>query len=208
MKHKEVNAVMLGLAWMASLGVVFILGILSAFAFHLGPGGDVSSGSDLTLDQRELRLVIERYTGTAADMASIMSVGSGDGVPDQVEQALRAIMRTSDRDQRAMDAERLARGLPSRKVMAVIKFLQDIPANPGRNQVLGNFLELWASEDGRRAVAFATSLDAIPERELAIRAALGGWSKGQPAEAWAWVIEQAGNSRRAERWLGWPGRRR
>ena len=100
-----------------------------------------------------------------------------------------------------MDAERLARGLPSRKVMAAIKFLQETPPNPGRNQVLAQFLESWASEDGRRAVAFATSLSSIPERELAIQSALRGWSKDKAADAWAWVIEQAGNSRRAERWL-------
>lgn len=201
MKGRQVNAVMLGLGWMASLGVVFILGILSAFAFHLGPGADAGGGSDLTLEQRELMLIIERYTGTAADIGSIMSVGSGDGLTEQMENTLRAIMRSGDRDERAMDAERLARGLPSRKVMAAIKFLQETPPNPGRNQVLAQFLESWASEDGRRAVAFATSLSSIPERELAIQSALRGWSKDKAADAWAWVIEQAGNSRRAERWL-------
>ncbi|MEX0331736.1 MAG: hypothetical protein AB3N64_09970 [Puniceicoccaceae bacterium] len=201
MKRKEVNAVMLGLGWMASLGVVFVLGILSAFAFHLGPGADSSSSSDLTLEQRELMLIIERYTGVPADISSIMSVGSGDGLTEQMENTLRAIMRSGDRDERAMDAERLARGLPSRKVMAAIKFLQEIPPNPGRNQVLGQFLESWASEDGRRAVAFASSLSSIPERELATQAALRGWSKDKAADAWAWVVDQAGNSRRAERWL-------
>jgi hypothetical protein len=201
MKRKQMNAVMLGLAWMGSLGVVFILGILSAFAFHLGPGAAEGSASDLTLDQRELMLVIERYTGSPADMGIIMSVGSGEGLPEQVEQSLRAIMRTPDRDQRHMDAGRMARGLPSRKVKAAIKFLQEIPANPGRNQVLASFLELWAAEDGRRAMAFATSLESASEKELAIRAALNGWSRGQPEDAWSWVIEQAGNSRRAERWL-------
>ena len=201
MKRKQVNAVMLGLGWMATLGMVFILGILSAFAFHLGPGADSSSAGDLTMEQRELVLIIERYTGTPADIGGIMAVGSGDALTEQLENTLRAIMRSGDRDERAMDAERLARGLPSRKVMAAIKFLQEIPANPGRNQVLGQFLETWASEDGRRAVAFATSLQSISERELAIRAALRGWSKVKAADAWAWVIEQAGNSRRAKRWL-------
>jgi len=201
MKRKGVNAVMLGLAWMASLGVVFILGILSAFAFHLGPGAAEGISSDLSLEQRELMLVIERHTGRPADISRIMSVASGDELPEQVEQTLRAIIRISDRNQRQMDSIQLARGLPSRKVMAAIKFLQDIPANPSRNQVLGSFLEKWAIEDGRRAIAFATSLQSIGEREFAIRAALRGWSQGKPSDAWSWVIEQAGTTRRAERWL-------
>jgi hypothetical protein len=201
MKHKQVNAVMLGLVWMSSLGVVFVLGILSAFAFHLGPGAGEGAASDLTLEQRELMLVLERYTGESADIATIMSVASSDDLPEQVEQALRAIMRNPDRSERGRDASRLARGLPSRKVMAAIKFVQELPANPGRNQVLGSFLESWAGEDGRRAMAFAASLGSAPERQLAIRAALRGWGRGQPADAWAWVIEQAGTSNRAERWL-------
>jgi hypothetical protein len=186
---------------MGSLGAVFVLGILSAFAFHLGPGTTEGSAGDLTMDQRDMMLVIERYSGNPADMGSIMSVSSGEGLPEQVEQALRAIMRNPDRQERAMDVSRLARGLPSRKVKAAIKFLQEIPADPGRNQVLAGFLELWAREDGRRAMAFATSLESISERDFAVRAALSGWSKGQPSDAWAWVIEEAGNSRRAERWL-------
>lgn len=201
MKRKQFSAVVLGLVWMVSLGAVFILGILSAFAFHLGPGATESAASDLTMDQRELALVIERFTGKPADFASILSLGSGAGLPEQVEQALRAIMRESDREERHMAATRLVRGLPSRCMMAAIKFLQEIPADPGRDQVLGCFLERWAKEDGRRAMAFATSLNSAAERELAIRSVLSGWSKNRPAEAWGWVIERTGNSRRGERWL-------
>ena len=200
MKRKQMSAVMLGLAWMASLGVVFVLGILSAFAFHLGPGAD-GSGSDLTMDQRELMLVIERYTGQAADMGAIMSVSSGDGLPDQLEQTLRAILRVPNRDERDRVSVHLVRGLPSRNVMAVIRFMQEIPANPARDQILGRCLESWAMEDGRRAIVFATSLDAPSEKELAIQSVLRGWSRVEPSSAWGWVLEQTGATRRAERWL-------
>jgi len=129
-----------------------------------------------------------------------MAVGSGDELSEQMEQTLRAIMRNADRQERQMDATRLVRGLPSRRVMAAIKFIQEVPTSPGRDQVLGCFLESWAAEDGRRAVVFAASLASVSERELAIRAVLRGWSKTQPAEAWSWVIEQAGATRRAQRW--------
>lgn len=201
MKRKEVSAVMLGLGWMVSLGAVFVLGILSAFAFHLGPGAGEGASSDLSLAQRELALVIERYAGSPADWASIQSVSSGENLPEQVEQALRAIMRQSDREERQMAAMMLLRGLPSRKVMAAIRLLQEIPMGPGRDQVLGAFIQSWAAEDGRRAIAFATSLASPTEREMAIQSVLRGWSRTRPEEAWAWVIEHAGSSRRAERGL-------
>jgi hypothetical protein len=201
MKPKQHNAVALGMGWLVSLGVVFVLGILSAFAFHLGPGAAEGGAGDLTMEQRELALVVEQYTGQPADLAAILSLGTGKGLPEQLEQSLRAIMRQSDRDERRMAATRLVRGMPSRCMMAAIKFLQEIPADPGRDQVLGCFLERWALEDGRRAIAFATTLESAAERELAIRSVLGGWSKSRPSEAWGWVIERTGNSRRGERWL-------
>ena len=201
MKNKQVNAVMLGLGWMVSLGAVFVLGILSAFAFHLRPGAAEGVDSGLTLEQRDLSLVVERYIGVPADMGQIMSVSGGESLPEQLEQTLRAIMREPDRTERLMAATRLVRGLPSRKVMAAIRFLQEIPPDPARDQVLGRFVQAWAEEDGRRAIAFANSLNSPAERTLAIRAVLRGWSQARPSEAWDWVIQQAGQSRRAERWL-------
>jgi hypothetical protein len=200
MNRKAYNAVTLGLIWMASLGVVFVLGILSAFAFHLGPGAGSGTG-DLTLDQRAMMLEIERQTGEPADIAAIMAVGSGEDVPVQLEQALRGALRVSDPDQRQRSAVLLVRGLPSRVLMGSIRLLQGIPASPGRDQVLGVFLETWASEDGRRAMVFATSLQAAAERELAIHSVLRGWSRVEPSLAWAWVLEQSGSAGRAERWL-------
>ncbi len=194
------NAVMLGLAWLASLGAVFILGILSAFAIHLGPGAGGQSG-DLSLDQRAAMLVIERYSGKPADIAAVMAVGSNTGIPDQLEQAVRAILRSGDPAERERASALLVAGLPSRQVMGVIKVLQEIPANPARDQVLGVFLEAWAVEDGRRAIIFATSLPAPAEQELAVESVLKGWSRERPEDAWAWVIDQSGSIGRAERWL-------
>ena len=100
-----------------------------------------------------------------------------------------------------MAADGLVHGLPSRRVMACIRFLQEIPSSPGRNQVLGKFLEVWAEEDGRSAIIFATALGSLHERQLAIQSVLSGWSRKRPSDAWNWVIEGEGNSRRAERML-------
>lgn len=201
MKRKQLSAVALGLAWMASLGAVFILGILSAFAFHLAPGSGAASQADLSLDQRDMLLVIERFTGEAADVAAILSVSGDEPVPPQLEQALRAIMRESDPDYRERVTMQLLGGLPARRVMAAIRFLQEIPQGPARNQILREFLQSWGHSDGRSAIAFATSLESSRERQLATGAVLRGWSRARPADAWNWVIEREGNSRRAERWL-------
>ncbi|NDV61691.1 hypothetical protein G0Q06_04440 [Puniceicoccales bacterium CK1056] len=201
MKRKQLSAVALGLAWMASLGAVFILGILSAFAFHLAPGGGADSQGDLTLDQRDMVLIIERFTGEEVDVAELLSVAGDEPVPPQLEQSLRAIMRESDPDFRQMATARLLGGLPARRVMAVIRFLQEIRQSPARNQILREFLESWGNSDGRSAIAFATSLSAPRERQLATGAVLRGWSQARPSDAWNWVIEREGKTRRAERWL-------
>ena len=111
MKGKQFNIITIGIAWLVSLGFVFILGILSAFALHLGPGASDGRGSDLTLEQRELVLVLEKYTGQPGNIAEIMAIGDSQGITEQLDQALRAILREPDPEVRQMDAERTARGL-------------------------------------------------------------------------------------------------
>jgi hypothetical protein len=195
------SAVVLGLAWLASLGAVFVLGILSAFAFHLGPGASADTQGDLSLEQRELLLTIERHAGGPVDIAALFSIADDQAVPEQLEQALRAILRSDNPEERQIAAMSLARGLPPRRIMGAIRFLQEIPTGPARDNLLERLLQSWANQDGRSAVAFAASLPVMRERELAIGAVLRGWSTARPADAWNWVIEQQGSSRRAERWL-------
>ncbi|NBD38486.1 MAG: hypothetical protein GVY10_07955 [Verrucomicrobia bacterium] len=191
----------LGLGWLVSLGVVFVLGILSAFAFHLDPEAGGGGNGGLSLEERDLMVTIERYTGERADIAALKSVAAGEGFPQQLEQTLRAVLRHPAREDREVAARRLVEGLPFRKRMACIKFLAELPAGPARDQVWGVFLEGWAREDGRSAMGFTSSLPELRERQAAISAVLRGWSRPQPAEAWNWVVEHAGSTRRAERWL-------
>jgi hypothetical protein len=201
MKRKQMSVVALGLAWLASLGAVFILGILSAFAFHLAPGSGAEGQGDLTLDQRDMMLVVERYASGAVDIAALLAVTGDDPVPPQLEETLRALMRENDPDVREMACSRLVAGLPPRRVLGAIRFLQEIPSGPARNQILRRFLESWGANDGRSAIAFAISLDSPHERLIALGAVLRGWSRVRPSDAWNWVIEREGNSRRAERLL-------
>lgn len=200
-EQKKMTLVALGLGWLVSLGVVFVLGILSAFAFHLDPEAGGGGNGGLSLEERDLMVTIERYTGERADIAALKSVAAGEGFPQQLEQTLRAVLRHPVREDRAVAARRMVEGLPFRKRMACIKFLAELPAGPARDQVWGVFLEGWAREDGRSAMGFASSLPQLRERQAAISAVLRGWSRPQPAEAWNWVVEHSGSTRRAERWL-------
>lgn len=201
MKRRQLSAVALGLAWLASLGVVFVLGILSAFALHLAPGSGADAAGDLSLGQRDMMLVVERYASGDVDIAALLASTDGEPVPPQLDETLRALMRETDPDVREMACARLVSGLPPRRVMGAIRFLQEIPASPARNQLLRRFLESWGTNDGRSAIGFAISLSAPRDRQLATGAVLRGWSKVRPSDAWNWVIEREGNSRRAERLL-------
>ncbi|MFO7725505.1 MAG: hypothetical protein R6V45_08160 [Oceanipulchritudo sp.] len=201
MKQTRMSATVIGVAWLASLGAVFILGMLSAFAFHLAPGTGAEGRQDLTLDQRDLVLTIERYAGTPVDIAALFGSSAENAVPEQLEQTLRAVLRENDPTVRALACLRLVKGLPPRLLTGSVRLLREIPSGPARDQVLGLFLEGWAENDGRSAIAFATSVPSPQERQAAIASALRGWSKDQPPDAWNWVIEREGTSRQAERWL-------
>jgi hypothetical protein len=192
---KQTSSVVLGLGWLISLGIVFVLGILSAFAFHLKPGTEGGGSGKATLAERDLMVTVERFSGEAADMGELMSVASNAGFPEQLEQTVRGILRHPERFERKMAFHRLVKGLPNRKRMATLKFLQELPTGKARDEALAIFLEAWASGDGRSAAAFAGSLATLRERNLAVKAVLRGWSRVQPSEAWNWVLQQSGGQR-------------
>lgn len=197
MQRRQLNVIALGIGWLISLGVVFVLGILSAFAFHLKPGVD-SVGTGFSIEERELALVIERITGNTADLAALKAHGPQGGLPEQVEQTLRGILRIADPEVRAASARTVAAGLPSRQLMAAIRFIQEIPPAAARNSVLEALLREWAAKDGRSASAFSTSLQNPVDRDLAIASVLKGWAKVAPREAWSWVVDRYGTPRRAQ----------
>lgn len=199
MRKYGLSYISLGLFWLASLGIVFVLGVLSAFAFHLKPGVDGSSAS-LSIEERQLGLVVERFIGEPADFATLRSFGHA-GLAPQLEQTLRAILRNPDADLRFIAIHQLLSGLPSRQLMAAIRFLQELPVQTARNEALQLFVQRWGQQDGRSAIAWATSLNAAHDAELAVAAVLNGWARVRPLEAWAWVVEKSGTPRRAQNWL-------
>lgn len=199
MKRGALTMVSLGLAWLLSLGGVFVLGMLLAFAVHLGPDASPPNGN-VALKERHLRLLIEELTGQPADMGRLMTVGDPAEVVPQLEDALRAILRLRNPEEQVVAAYRMVSSLPERRLLGSIRFLQELDADPARDRVLGRFLEAWGALDGRSAILFSSKL-AGTERQQATAAVVRGWSRQDPVEAWNWVMERETNARLAQRWV-------
>jgi hypothetical protein len=199
MKRGTLTVVSMGLAWLVSLGGVFLLGMLLAFAVHLGPDA-APSADGLGLRERHLRVVMEELTGQPADMADLMAVGDTEEVGPQLEDALRAILRLRSPEEQLVAAYRMVSSLPERRLLGSIRFLRDLGADPARDRVLGKFLEAWGGLDGRSAILFSSKLPGS-ERAQATAAVVRGWSRQEPVEAWNWVMEREPNARLAQRWV-------
>lgn len=199
MKRRSLTVVSLGLAWLVSLGVVFVLGMLMAFAAHLSPTESAAELGD-DLQQRNLALVIEELTGRAADMAAIMSYGDSDENVAQLEEALLAIVRLKSPEEQLVASYRLVSTLPERRLLGSIRFLKELGPGPSRDRVLSKFLEAWGGVDGRSAMVFCGKLRGA-ERRDSTEAVIRGWSRHDPVEAWNWVMERETNARLAQRYV-------
>lgn len=199
MKRGALTMVSLGLAWLLSLGGVFLLGMLLAFAVHLGPDAAPPEEGH-GIKERHLRLLMEELTGQPADMARLMAVGDPAEMVPQLEDALRAILRLRNPEEQVVAAYRMVACLPERRLLGSIRFLHELEAEPARDRVLGRFLEAWGGLDGRSAILFCSKLVGT-ERQQATAAVVRGWSRQEPVEAWNWVMERESNARLAQRWV-------
>jgi hypothetical protein len=190
MLRSRLSPLALGLAWMVSLGVVFVLGLLAAFAFHLAPD---QAGRGSTPAERRLGLVVESVLNEAPDFAALRAGGPRDMLPGQIAALLRRLcMETGDPAQRGYALRVLAEDLPQGRLAAAIRFLHESTAGPHRAEALQVFIQRWGSLDGRSATAFALALTDEPAREDILRAALAGWAAARPRDAWDWVRRTGG----------------
>lgn len=199
MKRRTMNKWALGLLWLASLGAMFGLGLLSAFTVHTLPGEGTEAGV-VGANERMMLGVLERYSGVAVDIGAYKAAGD-DGMPESLNLALRGLLRESDPDWREAGLAVLADTLPSRNVMAALRMLGAMEAGPGRDRALWQLMERWGREDGRRAVAFAAQMARPAERRLLQEAALTGWAVARPADAWSWAVERSRGVEGARRYL-------
>jgi hypothetical protein len=186
MKKGLLTPIALGLAWLISLGIVFVLGILSAFTLHLKPGVGMDSEP---LEVRQMALVVEAILGEPLDLAEVHSHAHRDRLPRQLEMSLNYLVNTGIVSGRELQMMQLARGLPSRKRGAAVQYLFEMPSSPNRDLALQVFFRQWGREDGRSALALAIRFEDIEMREWAVSAILAGWSQRQPSDAWNWCLQ-------------------
>lgn len=192
--------VVIGVAWLVSLGAVFVLGILSAFAFHRAP----ESVLDVRLDRadRELAFAVESLAGEPADLAALKSVSARDAFPAQLERALEGLSGMEPGVRRSFYTEALVRGLPMRPVVASVQHLAEQPLSEGRRALSRELLRRWGELDGRSAVAFAGTRMAEAVREEMLAAVLAGWARVSASDAWSWAMRQEVSDAVRSRFLG------
>ncbi len=188
MSKQRMTPVVIGVAWLVSLGVVFVLGILSAFAFHRAPESMLDPGHDR--GDRELVFTVETLTGEPADLAALKSVSARDAFPAQLERALDDLAGMTPGVRRSFFTEALVRGLPMRPVVASVQHLAEQPPSEGRRALLRELMRRWGGLDGRSAVAFAATRTAEAVREEMLEAVLSGWAQVNAGDAWSWAMRQ------------------
>lgn len=168
-KRSSLTPLVLGLAWMVSLGCVYSLGLISAFAFHLKPGVEASAG--LTPSEREAGAVFEQLTGEPLEWGVLRSFNPGDRVPPQVMQLVDLLAALPEGPEPVVLSARFFRVLPPAKLEGVLEESLSIPPLDGpRALVLKGMIDAWRVRD---AVGSAQFLEAL-ER-----------SEDPPLKAWA-----------------------
>lgn len=170
---------------MLSLAMVFVLGILSAFAFHRAPEENGVSGENAA--DRALAFALRELTGRPADLAAIKSVGVRDAAPPQLLQALDALIAERPGVRQEFLLSALVGGLPPRSVTASVQHTSNLPPSSGQEIVHDALLARWGTLDGRSAMGYATTRLSPERREAGIEAVLRGWAKSAPEDAWAWA---------------------
>ena len=191
--------IVLGVAWLVSLGAVFILGILSAFAFHQDPGRGVPAYADPA--DREVAFALETLLGEPADLAALKSISARDAFPEQLKRALDSLAGMTSGVRRDFLLQALVRGLPIRPVVASVQHLVEAPLSAGHRAVLDGLLSRWGELDGRSAVAFAAGRGEEGGSRDHVKTVLSGWARVTAADAWAWVMRQDFNSSTKTEWL-------
>jgi len=186
LKGKSLTPLVLALVWLASLGAVFVLGMLLAFAFHLKPGAGYNGTSGGDPAARELEVFIQQLSGAPLDRAQLND-GSVEGLGGQFRDAFRSLLEINDPVERLYKSRVLVAALPTRRMLFGVREIDAFPPSPARDELLMTLLQEWGKRDGRSAMLFAAGNRGNWNREAVIGAVLIGWSKVNPGEAADWV---------------------
>ncbi len=201
MKAFRLTTLVLLIAWLISLGIVYTLGLLTAFAFHRAPGEGGMEG--LNTADRAYAVLVERELDTYVEWAELKSGDPETALPGQVRQLLLRLNREPDAARRAIAAETIAAAYPSRKVVPAIQVLLEEPPQASRLALLEALFERWGEIDGRSALEFTRTAVHPSRPELSgslAQAALGGWARQRAESAWNWILQNpVAGLRQAER---------
>lgn len=185
-KRSRMTPYVLLVAWLVSLGAVYVLGLFSAFAFHRAPGQAGMEG--LSAADRAYLVLVGRRLDQPVEWPELKSSETRDALPEQVQALLRELDREPEAAHRQIAAETIAEVYPSRKVVPAIQQLLTHPRTQGRDSLLSALFERWGEIDGRSALDFG--LNALPDDDLQARmieSAIAGLSATRPEMAWDWV---------------------
>lgn len=163
MKRSNMTPVVLGLTWLLSLGVVYIMGLFTAFAFHAEPGTGADSG--LKSSEREAQALYEQLAGEPLDWAMLYSYNPQDRRPGQLGTIFEALSQLPDPASRRVLTERFFRVVGEVKTAA---FLQErVQSARQHPEVFLGLLRAWHASDPASADGFLKAMiltgDAPPE---------------------------------------------
>lgn len=178
-KRSSLTLFVILVGWLLSMGVFYVLGLFSAFAFHRSPEAGTLEGLDRS--QREFALLVSVHLDDSVDWSAIESL-DGTTVPTQIQKLLDALARHPNELHRA--ARVVADLVSPRRVGTMVQALSRRETLSGPEAALREALvRRWGEIDGRSALDFAL---AGGRSELVV-AALEGWALKSPDPAWDWV---------------------
>jgi hypothetical protein len=157
MKRSQLTPIALGLAWMVSLAFVFLLGILSAFAFHLKPGVDATAG--LAVEEQEAGALFAQLMDEPLDWGRLRSYSPADRVPPQTRRLCDRLAELPRAAERQVLTTRFFRLLPPSKLEGLLELqLGEVAADPARREVVAGLFLAWRERDPAGAEDFGRAL--------------------------------------------------
>lgn len=184
MNKKSTSRWIVFVAWLLSMGAVFLLGALLGLSVKRGSiDVDPASAGD-QLARLQAIVIVGNLNQQTPDMD-----GPRDAWVGEVRKALGALAQVSDTLQLRYEARVLARALDLTELLGTIQQMEGQPPSPARSRIMAALLERWGSLDPRSAMAYAASGKSGMDPEGALLSVLDGWALTAPRDAWKWVTE-------------------
>jgi hypothetical protein len=169
-------------------GIMFWTGTFWRTGLNLGSGGLPPAGADASdIASVEREVVIRKLTGVSVPDPATAAFGP------VARDALKKALRQPDAEERRHMFKVIMSGLSLAEIGDAVAFLNGRIPGENRDELLFALLDRWGALDGRSAIAYATANTANRVRKEAIAAALTGWARDRPNDAWDWAVENPGN---------------